>query len=178
MEDLSDSLAQVWNRAHLKALKLAALVAVGCNPHAPCITGPVADWAISVVTRDAIEMLSKFTSGEIGRGHSYQQTQVIELMQHYLALPVSTRRNYKAPESVWKVQLVPLSYLTTRVRTVKVFQQPNKTPRQVIEQILKEMVELEIITQVPLDQALLNYQTKMPLYAPGVNWSPGTAGKA
>lgn len=42
----------LWNRGHLKALRLAALVAVGVNPYAPTVTQDIALWAIDMVRAD------------------------------------------------------------------------------------------------------------------------------
>jgi hypothetical protein len=171
MADSNEAVIQIWNRAHLKALKLAALVAVGCNPHAPVITGAIAEWTIEVILQDVTAMLNKFAAGEVGRGHTYQQTLITKMMQQYLDMPVAKRRNYKAPESVRNVQVVPMSFFAMRVRNVKAFEVPNKTPQQVVDQILKEMVDLEIIDRMPLDQTLAKFQTRVALFSPGVNWS-------
>lgn len=171
MADGSEAIIQIWNRAHLKALKLAALIAVGCNPHAPVITGAIADWTVEVVLTDVTKMLNKFASGEVGQGYTYQQALVTKMMQQYLNMPVAKRRSYKAPESIRSAQVVPLSFFVNRVRNVKAFETPHKSPQKLIVDILKEMVELEIINLVPLDQALLTYGTRVGLYTQGPNWS-------
>lgn len=171
-----EATAQIWNRAHLKAVKLAGLVAVGCNPHSPTVTGAVAQWAISFVKRDAQSVLTRFQSGNVGRGHAKQYHEVVTLMEEYFAMPIHRRRNYKAPEGVLDKQIVPLAYLTTRVRGLRSFnEQPNKTSRQVLEQILQEMLETELLDRIAVDQAKAAYSTRTPLFIPGSQWSRSPA---
>lgn len=171
-----ESTLQIWNRAHLKALKLAGLVAVGCNPHSPTVTAEVAQWAISFVKRDVQSVLSRFQSGNVGRGHAKQYHEVVALMEEYFAMPVHKRKNYKAPEGVLDKQIVPLAYLTTRVRGLRSFNElANRTSRQVLEQILQEMLETELIDRIALDQAKAAYSTRTPLYVPGPRWSSSGA---
>jgi hypothetical protein len=61
-ESKVDVEAQVWNRAHLKALKLAASLAVGVNAHQPVVTNDLAQWAIAFVTRDCTLLAGRFSA--------------------------------------------------------------------------------------------------------------------
>jgi hypothetical protein len=174
----SEAELQVWNRAHLKALKLAALVAVGMQPHAATITAEVARWAVEFIKQDVHRILRKFQTGDIGQGHSKQYATIIGLMDSYLSMSVSGRKNYKAPASVVDKQIVPLAFLTTRVRRLKEFNAGgHQSPRQLLEKVLNEMVEEEVITRLPLDQALAEFKTRMPLYTAGVQWSGSLANR-
>lgn len=171
-DDCGDAELQVWNRAHLKALKLAGLVAVGINPHAATVTADVAAWAIEFVKLDVHKILRKFTDGDIGQGHSKQYATITGLMDAYLAMPVKTRKHYKSPALAVEKQIVPLAYLTTRVRRLKEFNLGgHQSPRQLLEKVLGEMLDEEVIARVPLDQALAEYKTRMPLYIAGPYWS-------
>lgn len=171
-EGNSEAEVQVWNRAHLKALKLAGLVAVGANPHSATVTADVAQWAVEFIKQDVHKILRKFTDGDIGQGSSKQYATITSLMDDYLKLPVKSRKNYKAPALVVGKQIVPLAYLTTRVRRMKEFNGGgHQSPRQLLERVLSEMLDEEVITRVPLDQALSNYKTRMPLYLPGEQWT-------
>lgn len=168
-----EAIKQIWNRAHVKALKLAGLLAVGLNPHAPTINAQCAQWATAYVTAGIHTLVRRFEAGDVGQGHSQQYAQLVEMMDDYLAMPATKRRHsYKASEAVAAVQVVPLVYFTTRTRLLKAFNQSgHKTPRQVLEGLLKEMVEEEVITQMPLDQTIAQFKTRMPIYLPGPNWS-------
>lgn len=172
MNNSTEAEVQIWNRAHLKALKLAGVVAVGVNPHVATVTSDVAQWAIDIVTADVHRLLRKFRSGDVGQGHSKQYAVIGELMQEYLRLSPEKRRNYKAPATTVEFQIVPLAFLTTRVRRIRAFNQSaNMSPRRYLENVLNEMVDEEVITRIPLDQAIAQYKTRMPLYLTGPQWS-------
>lgn len=57
---------QLWNRAHLKAMKLAAVVAVGLYWNAPNIDYHAAKWACDFVAHDIARLLARFERGDIG----------------------------------------------------------------------------------------------------------------
>ena len=48
----NEVLRELWNRGHIKALKLSALVAVGVNTTDPVITAPMFNWALNLVKND------------------------------------------------------------------------------------------------------------------------------
>jgi hypothetical protein len=78
----------MWNRAHLKALKLAAIVAVGLNPHYPVVDLDCAQWATDLVVRDITNILDRFESGEIGGGAlgASEQRQIADMIAANYAL--------------------------------------------------------------------------------------------
>jgi hypothetical protein len=58
--------AEIWNRSHLKALKLAALVATGVNHYCPQITAKEMQWAIDVERHNITDLLVEMENGEVG----------------------------------------------------------------------------------------------------------------
>lgn len=71
--------AAVWNRAHLKALKISSLLAVADNCDEPAISRQHAAWAIDLVHRDAQTFLEKVESGDVGDGDDVRQKKVMEI---------------------------------------------------------------------------------------------------
>ena len=57
---------QLWNRAHLKAMKLAAVVATGLYWNSPTIDYHAAKWACDFVAHDIARLLARFERGDIG----------------------------------------------------------------------------------------------------------------
>lgn len=81
---------QTWNRAHLKAMKLAAVVAVGIDHINPVIGPLCADWAIRLVEADALNILGRFERGEIGDvsgNELLQQDRVRAVMRECIERP-------------------------------------------------------------------------------------------
>jgi hypothetical protein len=79
----------LWNRAHLKALKLSALVAVGINMFNPIIQVEHLNWAINMVQTDIRQLLKKFHTGQIGASSSEnkQVEEVVRIFKEYLTQP-------------------------------------------------------------------------------------------
>jgi hypothetical protein len=56
----------MWNRAHIKAMKLAGLVAVGIAPYNPVVDRDCAQWATDIVARDVLNIIGRFERGDVG----------------------------------------------------------------------------------------------------------------
>jgi hypothetical protein len=68
---------ELWNRAYLKALKLATLCAVGINHLAPIVTIDEAMWATRLIVSQTEALAAKFSSGEVGVEGGNEDKQVI-----------------------------------------------------------------------------------------------------
>lgn len=81
---------QIWNRVHLKAMKLAAVVAVGIDYQNPVIDEACALWATNLVNGDALNILGRFERGEIGDvsgNELLQQDRVRAVMRECIERP-------------------------------------------------------------------------------------------
>lgn len=75
---------QAWNRAALKARRLAALCAVMENYVAPKGTLEMVRWAINLVQMDIDNFITKLESGEIGNDDSTRINSVIESVKAFI----------------------------------------------------------------------------------------------
>lgn len=68
----------LWSRTDVKAMKMAALVAIGRNYTKPVITLDAAEWAIGMALNDIRSLERKFLDGEVGRSNmtSIEQKQI------------------------------------------------------------------------------------------------------
>jgi hypothetical protein len=84
-----DAYAELWNRAHLKALKLSALVSVGLNPHHPVVTREAWEWAQAIVDRDVSNTVNKFETGEAGKigGDDTQNRDMTDIIIEWIVQP-------------------------------------------------------------------------------------------
>jgi hypothetical protein len=69
----SEVARQMWTRAHMKLLKLAGLIAVGCDIFHPTITLDIAKWTANLIERDVANILQRFEAGAVGNSNSEQQ---------------------------------------------------------------------------------------------------------
>lgn len=82
-----DSQRQMWNRAHLKAKRMAALFAVADNPFSPTITFEHAQYAINLVYRDISIMGRHIITGDVGTGDDARERKILSVMSSYLSRP-------------------------------------------------------------------------------------------
>lgn len=169
-KDKNDVNLQLWNRAHLKALKLAALVAVGINPHSPVVTLQCAEWAIAIINRDVSRLLKHFSSGDIGTGDERMESDLRRAIDDFLRMRPKLRRDYKVPESILEMPVVPIGYLRRRLRPLTSFRSHRLGANAALSLTLKSMVEAGELQLVPVAQAMLQFKISAPLYVTGTNY--------
>ena len=109
---------QLWNRAHLKALRLAALVAVGMDMHSPIISTEVADWAVQFIKDDILNITRKFEEGSVGSGREKHESEIREVINNYFTMEHDVLLNsYKVPAKLIGQPVIPYSYLRRRLRS-------------------------------------------------------------
>lgn len=64
--DRETPIGKIWNRAHLRLLRTAALVAVGRNPDMPVVTLADLEWAKPIINHSVEQLAHKFALGEVG----------------------------------------------------------------------------------------------------------------
>jgi len=166
----NDISKQLWNRAHLKALKMSALIAVGCNPHQPIINKRCADWAIDCVRTDVSRLLNKFESGEIGSGDVRLELDVRRAITAYLKMSAVDRRGYGCPDKMATLQLIPFHYLRRRLRLLVAFKTDRRGANNAMNQTLTAMVDGEVLVRLNPMQAREQCGTNSPVYGLGPAW--------
>jgi len=138
----SDVDAQLWNRAHLKALKLAALIAVGVEPHNPVVTAPIAAWAISFIEREVNGVLARFQTGDVGSGSAHHDLDVQRALEDFAAMTNVQRRTYDVPKVLMnQAKLVPYTYLRRRLRALNSFTNDRRGAIPAIRAAIQDAVD-------------------------------------
>jgi len=115
---------QLWNRAHLKALRVAALLAVGDNPFKPVVTEGQADWAITLVRHGISAFERRIRSGDVGEGtDGGREQRILELCREFILLPAEKIPSYlKNGAAMQQVGIVPYKYLQRRTQRISAFE--------------------------------------------------------
>lgn len=161
---------QLWNRAHLKALKLAALLAVGVDPRAPCVSLDVAQWAIAFTKRGTEAVLSRFFTGDVGTGDAKQAADVRRLFAEYFSHDPATLQRYKVDPLLQKAGLVPYSYLIVRSARMSSFYRDPRGAARSLKATLETMVQTEVLNQVDPGTASTRFGKRQALYFAGASW--------
>jgi len=166
----NDTVHQLWNRAHLKVLKISALIAVGTNPHSPVVDKECVRWAIDFVNNDVNILLDRFNTGGIGFGTEKQESIVRRAFLDYMEFTKKQKTSYKIPKLVKETNLIPYSYLRRRLKSSPELNNTRNGFESALTGILNEMVKAEIIVEIDKYEAKTNYNVTTPLYTLGQSW--------
>lgn len=166
---------QLWSRAHMKALKLASVVAVGCNPYDPMITSDVLSWAINLVVADVRNLLTRFDAGEIGidNDETKQLAKVISTTKDYVVSPWAEVAKYagEGMSNLHSARIVPYAYVQRRLASVAVFKKDRIGASGAIKRALKTLCERGDLQEVSRATLSKDYGTSAVAYMiahPGV----------
>ncbi len=144
--------AELWNRAHLKALRLAGLIAVGCNHYEPVVMLDHVEWGISLVNRDIHKLLKRIDAGEVGEGEVRHESALIRAIKDYLGMSYEQKRKYKIPDLAIEARVVTFSYIRRRLRGIGDFQKDRRGVKRAVEEAISDACAAEIIVELTRDQ--------------------------
>jgi hypothetical protein len=148
-----DAIAQLWNRAHLKALKLSGIVAVGVNHLYPKIDRTAALWAVNYVERDVRNMLSRFESGDIGHDEGKQLNELRRIIAEYVTEPYELHiGRYGVPRKLHNAKVVPMRYLSQRLYAQAAFRKDRLGPKHALGRAVSILLDQAEIVEVPREQ--------------------------
>lgn len=159
----------LWNRAHIKALKLASLVAVGCNPYDPRIWPDAALWAIGIERANVCNLLSRFEAGEVGEQASSemaQQSRLRIVIADWVTKPWEELKRYKIGNAdMHRDRVIPHSYISKRLTNDAAFRDAKTGATATIKRTVEELSRCGEIGRVSPRDAEQRYQTRMECYA-------------
>lgn len=164
-----DSVAgELWSRAHVKVLKLAASLAVGVNYIQPVINVECATWALQLITQDVLNLLGRFESGEIGVNNvqNDQATDIKKVIKKYVSGSWDDAKKYAGcSEILFQLKIIPHSYITACCRQRASFKNDRLGPVPAIGIAIKSLVDCgEIVELSPLDKKAKNLTERSRLY--------------
>lgn len=154
---------QILNRVHLKAIKLAGLLAVGCNWHEPVVTEELARWAIDFTKIEMTTMMARFESGEVGEGEdAHRFTNAVKAA---IGRVFSTdkeearklRNAYRFPAKLEGTTIVPHSFLMQYLKGRQPFKGDKRGPGRALDETIKEMIAAGHLVKLSEVQAKGSY---------------------
>jgi hypothetical protein len=151
---------QVWNRAHLKALRVAALLAVGDAHLNPIVTVEQAQWAISLVEYGNGTFLGRIESGEVGVGtDSGREQKVIDVCLEWIVLADNHKKlgEYKHGKAMRDAGIVPRRYIQQRTQRFSMFENHPLRHTGSMMGAIKSAIANGKIMEVKKDKMAENY---------------------
>lgn len=164
MRGQNDIVRQLWNRAHMKAVRLASLVAVGVNPYQPTITEEAAVWAISMVKDDIAALQRRFEIGDVGEGDAKLRADLVTIIRRYLS------DGSKRYTLFHDRHCVPLRFLMQQTANRPAFKNHKLGATRAVKDTLAAMVESGALVQVPKKQTEEWFKTSSAVFALGDLW--------
>jgi hypothetical protein len=151
-----ESRRQMWNRAELKALRIAALLAVGDHYLSPCISREHIEWAIELVRRDIAMMQKRLEGGDIGSGDKARERKVVHILRDYITRG-SIPKSYRVPPQMHKDGLVPRNYLQVRTQSVSAFHGHKLGANRALEETVAACIANGWLMEVKHDKVVEGY---------------------
>lgn len=154
---------QLWNRAHIKALKLAALVAVGVSPLDHCISANIAKWAIEFVVADVENIISRFERGQVGREdfETKQMALASKLLVTYCAEETfESASKYGITPEMYRWRAVTMSFLHLKLARLAAFRHDPKGATAAIHRVVKAFVDQGLLIPMQPGQKRAMFNTE------------------
>jgi hypothetical protein len=159
-----DAIRQLWNRAHVKAMKLAGLCAVGIHPFQPVVSLDVAGWAMNYVEADVRSMLGKFEGGEIGSPQSARHQRLLKVIDEYSNHnnPFHNVERYGVKYAMWSAHVVPYQFLSRRLVNDAKFTSHPRGSTEALKETLKELLDQDVLRELsPVDKTNFGSNQRM-----------------
>jgi len=161
---------QLWSRAHMKTLKMAALVAVGANIYQPTITLDHAKWAQAIVFDDTYRLIKHFDAGLATANGQLQETgQSVALARciaEYASLDENRLKSYgEICVTLRHYGIVPHQYLSRRLLNTKLFKTDRRGATIALQVALKNAQLNGAVVEVTRNRAANEFNFTGQCYA-------------
>lgn len=139
--------AAVWNRLHLKALKVATLLAVADTAVTgrwwePAVTMEHLNWAIWLVEREATSFLRRVRGGDVGVDDFARQSKLLSICEQYLALDsAKVPSSYRAYEKLRQDGYITYDYLAKRTSGLAAFRDHKLGSKAALDIAIKSAIQ-------------------------------------
>jgi hypothetical protein len=143
---LDEGWRQMWNRAHLKVLRIAGLLAVADNPVIPVVDATHVSWALDLIKRDIAVMARRIAGGDIGMGDAPRERKLLSCVAEYMKETLLA--SYKIPDALHKAGIIPRSYLQVRVVRTTAFTTHRNGATYALDSTIKSLMDSGYLQEV------------------------------
>ena len=161
----NDVISELWNRAHMKVMRLSALISVGVNMIEPMITEEYVEWSINLIQNDIKMLSSKFETGEIGKhaGEHKQQKELIRMIRDFYNRDWDYISKYTKEKAMFDKHIIPHGYFSKRLSPHPAFNDPRVKASVALQQAIKVLCDTDKIRELGhLD--LKSFNTRQKCY--------------
>lgn len=161
-----DTIRQLWNRAHIKLLKLSALVAIGVNYVNPIIEAEHVLWAKEIIESDIKKLSQKFEAGEIGKSSNEikQASEIKRMISMYLNDGWEDIKKYSPDQRLHSSTYIPYSYLNKRLSNLVAFKTDKLGATNAIKRAIQLLIDSGVISEVGRKEMIDKFGTTQKCY--------------
>ena len=149
---------EVINRAGLKALRIASVLAVAADFYTPILTVEHAKWAIDFVESTDAAVVARFDSGEIGSGQVKQESEILKACVATAKMSKKDRRALGFTKKIsTEFNIIPLSILKKLVVNNAVFATDRMGAVSSFDKCVDSMVKSGVFVKLSEAQAFDHY---------------------
>lgn len=164
----NEVIIELWNRAHLKVLKLAAIVAVGVNMWNPIIEKEHLEWAIGMVDADIAALTARFEEGMIGANTQEvkQIDEVIRVIKEYVTSSWTEVLRYASAKDrkLYDDKVITYGYISKRLIAVAAFRNDKVGATNAIKRALQILMDRDHINEISREQLKQKFGTTQKSY--------------
>jgi hypothetical protein len=167
IEGVSEVLRHLWNRAHLKALKLASIYAIGVNYINPIVDMEATMWATNMVVEQTYRLIYKFENAEVGQinnGEAKQMQDLMHAVQTFMDCPHDKYSKYGGTFDMHKDGVFTQSHIQRRLISMASFRSDRAGSSIAIKRAFQQLLEADDIRELPAMQMQAKYGTKAKAY--------------
>jgi len=140
----------LWSRSHLRAIKLASLVAVGENWEVPTITRQAAEWACGLETQSTNRVSARFDNGEAGSNvaESQQDKDFRRIVFEYVSGSYDNFQCYGVLRPMFHDHVVPMAYIQRRLVNIAAFKNDRIGATNAIKRTVTNFIEAGSIVEM------------------------------
>jgi hypothetical protein len=157
----SDVAKHLWNRAHIKVMKLAALVAIGIDHLHPVVKVEHVHWAYSITKFDIAKLQLRFEKGEVGRNseESKQTAHVLRVIAAYIKGDPQASLKLGGRLDFHRDKIIPYKYVLTRLNTYAAFKHDSIGATNAIKRTIQNLIDSGAIKEVGRKELNDKYDT-------------------
>lgn len=157
---------QLWNRVHLKILRVAGLLAVSDSYEYPMVTEQHMMWAASFVMSDVYNLTGKFDRGEMGSNtdENEQIKRIRNVIRKFFSEPFG-KGNYGASSLMHRSGALPYSFFAKRFASDPTFKNDRLGAKGATRNALKELCDMGELRMIPANQMVKDFDYNGPGYA-------------
>ncbi len=150
-----EAIRQMWNRAHLKALKIASILAVADNFAIPKIDLGHAVWGITAVRRDMATFERRKQEGDIGSDDHARLRKLLALIKNFILK--GAPESYRIPPAMSQNGIVPRVYLQRCSSSLPLFNNHRMGAANALDSTLRTMCDNGHLMEVKKDAMAEHY---------------------